>query len=321
MQTRETRVIQTLRRKHRAARALLRTGGVRGLMGAIGYQPGVRHLLALRPLFRPAFWRHWDNPVLGRWVELRGNTARIEGCTFTVASPAIPTGLKALFLFDRYERGERDALRRFLDPDVPVVELGGAIGVLACLTNRRLRDPARHVVVEANAALLPVLEANRARNGCRFVVLHRALAYGGPTVEFHQDADFLAGSTLAGGAGRGGRPRRTVRVPAVGLGEILDAHGFARCTLLCDVEGAEVELVAHELDVLRERVGTIILETHPAQVGEAATRTMLARLADAGFGRAAEFEHTLVLQHDGAPRDAARPAGPRAAPPAAREAE
>jgi FkbM family methyltransferase len=271
-------------------------------LSPLSYQPGVRQLLALEVprLLRPSFWRHWDNPMLGRWVELRGNPARIDGCTFTLDSPAIPTGLKALFLFDRYERAERDALRRFLDPDVPVVELGGSLGVVACLTNRRLRDPSRHVVVEANAQMLGVLEENRARNGCGFVVMHRALAYGAPTVAFHQDDDFLAGTVLEGRMVYEGRPRRAVQVPTVRLRDILDAHGFARCTLVCDIEGAEVDLVAHELDVLRERVGTIIVETHPGAVGEATVRAMLDQLAGVGFRRLAEDAETVILRHNSA---------------------
>lgn len=292
--------MDTIRRKYNSARALLRSRGAAGLVSAISYQPGVRQLFELEVprLLRPSFWRHWNNPVLGRWVELRGNLARIDGCTFTLDSPAIPTGLKALFLFNRYERAERDALRRFLDADTPVVELGGSLGVVACLTNRGLRDPSRHVVVEANAAMLGVLEENRARNGCRFVVMHRAVAYGAPTVAFHQDDDFLAGSVLDGRTGYEGRPRRVVHVPTVRLRDIMDAHGFARCTLVCDIEGAEVDLVTHELDVLRDRVGTIIIETHPGAVGEATVRAMLDQLAGAGFRRVAEDAETVVLRHE-----------------------
>ena len=293
--------MEMIRRKYRSARALVRSEGAAGLVNAITYQPGVRQLIEAQRLFKPSFWRRWDNPVLGRWVELRGNRARIDGCTFTLDSPAIQTGLKALFLFDRYERAERDALRRYLDPDVPVVELGGSLGVVACVTNRRLRDPSRHVVVEANAAMLEVLEANRARNGCRFVVLHRAVAYGAPTVAFHQDDSVLAGSVVDGRAGGHGEPRRVVHVPTVSLRDILDTHGFARCTLVCDIEGAEADLVAHELDVLRDRVGTIILETHPGAIGEAAVRTMLERLASAGFRRLAADAETVVLRHETAP--------------------
>ena len=281
-----------------SARTSLRQRVVAGVTSAVAPLPGGRALLARRHLLRPSFWRHWDNPVLGRWVELRGNRARIDGCTFTLDSPAIPTGLKALFLFDRYERAERDALRRFLDPGVPVVELGGSLGVVACLTNRRLRDPSRHVVVEANAGMLDVLEANRARNGCRFVVLHRAVAYGAPTVAFYQDHSFLAGSVAEGCAGHDGRPRRPVHVPTVSLRAILDTHGFARCTLVCDIEGAEADLVAHELDVLRDRVGTMIVETHPGVLGVGRVRTMLDQLARAGFRQLAENAGTVVLRHE-----------------------
>src|SRR2546426_6211274 len=84
----------------------------------------------------------------GRLIEIRGNNVSIDGCTFSLESPAIATQSKSRFMFGQYERPEREAIRRFLDPTLPVVEFGGSIGVLSCLTNRRLSDPQRHVVIE-----------------------------------------------------------------------------------------------------------------------------------------------------------------------------
>ncbi len=86
----------------------------------------------------------------------------LDGCEFDVSSPVITRRVKSSLLFHRYERGERQALRRHLDPAKPVVELGGGIGVVACVINRRLSNPHRHVVVEANARLIEIIRANAA---------------------------------------------------------------------------------------------------------------------------------------------------------------
>ena len=284
-------------RKVASARSLFEARGVIGVLEALSYQAPVQRLLATRRYVSPAFWRHWDNPVLGRFVELRGNRARIDGCTFTLDTPAIPTGLKALFLFDRYERAERDALRRHLDASLPVVELGGSLGVVACITNRLLANPMRHVVVEANAAMLSVLEENRRRNGCRFEVMHRAIGYGSPTVTFFEDDDFLSGSVLSGRAGYEGRPRRAVSVAAVSLREIVDSHAFEQCTLVCDIEGAELGMVENEIVTLRERVNTIIMETHPGAVGAAAVQRMMEALCSGGFKQIDGQAETVVLRN------------------------
>ncbi len=289
--------MSTIKRKYAAARSLFATGGVGGVLGALAYQPPVKRLLAPLRYFSPTFWRHWDNPVLGRWVELRGNRASIDGCTFSLDSRAIPTGLKALFLFNRYERAERDALRRHLDPLLPVVEFGGSLGVVACILNRLLKEPTRHVVIEANAAMLPVLEENKRRNDCQFQVMHRAIAYGAPTVTFFEDDDFLQGSVLSGRTGYEGRPRREVSVTAVSLREIVDSHAFDRCTLVCDIEGAEIHLVEHELGILRDRVHTMIMETHPGAVGAESVQRMMDALQNAGFEQVGGEAETVVLRN------------------------
>ncbi len=76
-----------------------------------------------------------------RYVEIRGNRFTLDGCQFSVDSPAIRTEAKSQIVDDRYERPEREMVKEFLDPALPVVELGGAIGVVACLTNKKLANP------------------------------------------------------------------------------------------------------------------------------------------------------------------------------------
>ena len=46
-----------------------------------------------------------------------------------------------------YELPERTAIARYLRRDLPVVELGGSIGVVACVTNRLLKDRTADLVV------------------------------------------------------------------------------------------------------------------------------------------------------------------------------
>jgi len=51
-----------------------------------------------------------------------------------------------------------------------VLELGGCLGVLSCTINKRLGDPTKHVVLEANPALIPYLRGNREINRAAFIV-------------------------------------------------------------------------------------------------------------------------------------------------------
>jgi hypothetical protein len=74
-----------------------------------------------------------------------------------------------------------------------------------------------------------------------------------------------------------------VDVPATTLHQLLDDHGFRRCTLICDIEGAEVELVRREARTLSQCVETLIMEVHHRLVGDEASAVLLETLHQAGF--------------------------------------
>src|SRR6478672_7510688 len=71
----------------------------------------------------------------------------------------------------RHEQPERDLVRRWLPSDAPVVEFGGGMGVVSCLTNRNLND-------------------------CRFNVVNKALGYGQETITLDVDPDFVGSSAF-----------------------------------------------------------------------------------------------------------------------------
>jgi FkbM family methyltransferase len=230
----------------------------------------------------------------GKALECRGNTIEIDGCIFSLDSPAITTESKSKFMFNQYERPEREAVRRFLDPALPVVEFGGSIGVISCLTNRRLVAPERHVVVEANAALVPLLLRNRDRNQCRFTVLPRMVAYGSARAPFYADStNFVIGSAIPTEA-RGAVD--TAEVQTIDLRSILDQHQFERCTLICDIEGGESDLVKYESDVLRKRVTTFILEVHEWAIGKDRVGELLKEIGNLGFEGVFSESDTYTFQ-------------------------
>jgi hypothetical protein len=139
-----------------------------------------------------------DNWMIGRLVELCGNRVRICGLHFSVDSELITTQEKSTLYFGLYEREETDLVRSYLPRDEPVIELGGSIGVVSCLTNKLLECPEDHVVVEANPVLIPTLERNREQNGCRFAIEPAAAAYGTERVDFGVTDCFITGSVGGG---------------------------------------------------------------------------------------------------------------------------
>lgn len=222
------------------------------------------------------WWRHGAPFELGKLVGRPSAYARLDGCRFELGSSVITPSLEYLLLSGKHEAPERTLIRRHLNRTLPVVEFGGAIGVVSCVTNALLDEPSKHVVVEANPALLPVLEANRRRNNGKFTIEHGAVGYGSSVLRFPVAQDILESSTLLA-------TPSMVDVPATSLRTVLDTYEFERCNLVCDVEGAEVDLVRREASTLRQHVDVLIMEVHDRLVGRDACDGMMRSLKSLGF--------------------------------------
>ena len=216
------------------------------------------------------------------------SSVRLDSCEFILRGLK-DEALRNGFLFGDYEQYERRAVTQYVSPELPVIELGACLGVVSCITNKRLLRPTQHVVVEANPLVVPYLERNRRHNGCKFRVLNSAIAYDSGAIEY-APTDNFAGNSLRQTAGQ-----RNVRVPTITLEGIAQRYGFDRFTLICDIEGHEREMVEREGEVLR-RADLIVLETHARLIGEEANARMLAQLAALGFEVIDKDVYVVVLK-------------------------
>lgn len=220
-------------------------------------------------------------------------SAELDGCTFSLQT--IPDSFTKLFLLtDQYELPERRAVKRHLRRDIPVIELGGALGVVACITNKLLKEPTAHIVIEANPLAIPQLKLNKESNGCKFAIVNRAIAYDADTVTFRPTVDLAANSIDAQGAQLEGT-ELPVTVETVQLGELVKEYGFSRFSLVCDIEGKEYDVVDHEIEVL-ESADTIIMETHARIIGEKKNNLLIDKLTDIGFKIVEEEGTVITLQ-------------------------
>ena len=220
------------------------------------------------------------------WLRLRlkamahRKNAELDGCTFSLRT--VPDSLTKLFLLDgQYELPERRAVKKHLRRDLPVIELGGALGVVACITNKLLTQPAAHVVVEANPLAVPQLRLNKESNRCEFEIVNCAIAYGVDAVTFYPTVDLASNSIDSDGTGLYGT-EQPVTVKTMQLGRLVMEHGFSRFSLVCDIEGKEYDLVCHEIEVLKN-ADVIIMETHARLIGEDKNNFLMGRLRDIGF--------------------------------------
>ena len=177
----------------------------------------------------------------------------------------------------RYENTEADAIERHLTQGDRFLDLGAGAGYLCCLAARILGAGAV-TGVEAGPETAAMAQANLARNGFASAVLHGAVvsaAHVGDTVAFGLRPAFWA-SALKGDQDWPQNAAVT-EVPALRLPVLLAAH---RPTVLsCDIEGAELEVLAGDLPGVR----LIVTEIHPATYGLAGTKRLFDALSAQGF--------------------------------------
>jgi FkbM family methyltransferase len=196
------------------------------------------------------------NTLLWGWVWTLTSRGiyKTRGMSFEVPLKDFPMRARPFFWRDTYEKEERAMVAEYLRRGDHVLEIGGGLGVVACDIDRVIGTGGRHVLVEANPALISLIARNRKTNGAHFTLMHAALA-DTRSVNFGGGENFLEGN-IHGGA-----------EPVVGytLKELFSYLGNFN-VLVIDIEGAETILLA-QLAEVSEMVRTIVIELHPLILG------------------------------------------------------
>ncbi len=239
-------------------------------------------LLQSAALVLPGGWwramKGQDGSRIGRLVELSGNWVGLDGLRYHLGSPAVPRETKCLLALGTYEYAERRCVREYLPTSLPAIELGGCLGVVSCLVNSLLDDPDMHVVVEANPDLISTIARNREANGCHFRILNGAIAYDKVLAPLAVSSDPTGTRVVPG-------QTDAKYVPTMTVAGVLRSQCFEVASLVCDIEGSEVDMVAKEADVLGRCIHTLIMEVHPRICEPTAVQHMYESLSTVGFVR------------------------------------
>jgi FkbM family methyltransferase len=213
------------------------------------------------------------NPLLGLAFLMFRREFRIEGMRFAVPTVDQSWSSLATYWFDDYEKPEREFCARWIRPDDRVCELGGCLGIVSMVINRMLSVPEQHLVLEANPALIPLISANRERNGGRFQILHAAAGDGRP-LHFDADQDTLSGRAIQNAS-------KGILVQGRRLSDLWELLG--PCTVLVmDIEGAEMAVFSDPDECWRE-CRLIVVEWHPSLISAEAVELCRAKLGSANF--------------------------------------
>jgi len=232
---------------------------------------------------------------ISRHVALHGHVFDFHGLTVQIPEDS-PPGVGNALLREKYEMEEAQLILRHLDPDLPVIELGGSIGVVSCLIQSRLAAGVRHIVVEANPALIEICRKNATQQTDRGAeVINAALGYGASHLAFAIGANIHSNRL----AQPGEKGNRVIEVPAVTLSDLVGRLGDVTAfTLVCDIEGGELALLENEWEQLR-KAALVIMELHPSFYPNTSVdvQAIEKRMLDAGFQQVERLGDVYLWQH------------------------
>lgn len=156
-----------------------------------------------------------------------------------------------------YEAPEADMVSKYLSFGQNVIELGGCYGIISALIRKQIGPDAKHIIVEADPSLAKICatNANLENTNNRAELVVAAVDYSGA-----KEISFAKGQNAHDGhVANSGEPGFVVATTT--LAEQIKKLPDNEYILVCDIEGAELELSINEKKALSQAY-LIILETH-----------------------------------------------------------
>jgi FkbM family methyltransferase len=168
------------------------------------------------------------------------------------------TNIAALF-WGFYESAEIRLIQKYLSGNTDVIELGGSIGIVSGHLSSKMQPGKRLLTIEANPALVNSIKINSSKfasSGVQCEVLNYAIDYAGTSIELYVTDDNT--ESRVGGTGKQGK---AVRVNSITLKKIIEKYGITEYTLVCDIEGGEIQLLLEDPTAF-ENCTSLIIELH-----------------------------------------------------------
>ncbi len=179
----------------------------------------------------------------------------------------------------RFERARLKLIDKLLPVNVPNVVLGASYGILCGLAGQKLAEGVCQVAVEQNPDLMDLCRRNSTsgRPDGDIQVFNRVISCAADTAQAEAGED-LSGGTPAS------RPNG-LDVPGISLGRLLEdvaLDGFY--SLICDIGGAELDLLEHDKDAL-SRCCFLLMTLHPRSYYQrnVLVTTLIKKLEAIGF--------------------------------------
>ena len=198
--------------------------------------------------------------LVGNSIRLFTDSVKLYQLRFVVSSKYIRGKVVSLLFFQKYEKEEVEMIQKYLRTDLPILDLGSSLGIVATTAASCTKQSI--VCVEANQSLVPVIEENLKRNGIsesRYTIVNAAItdsANEGATLFFE-----TRGSNELGRLCAEDTPG-AVKVNAVTLSTIVKNAATAEYILISDIEGAEAAFLYSDVACLQS-CKQLFIELHP----------------------------------------------------------
>ncbi len=194
----------------------------------------------------------WIGGVIA-WIF--SNRIPFHGTIILTHDSEVKDKTKALLFWKLYESSEVRFVKQYVDSSYDVVELGGSIGAVTVQLGKKIKGK-KLISIEANPALLPIQKENLVTNDISSFEQVNA-AYGSEK----QKVWFASGKeNTLGKIGEQSKDKGFF-VESRSLKSIVEFYRLSDYALVCDIEGAEIDLLLHEQEALRS-CKLLILETH-----------------------------------------------------------
>ena len=198
--------------------------------------------------------------LLGDCIRFFKEDVRIGQLKFDISSKQIRGKIVALLYFNKYEKEELAMIQAHMRKDLPIIDLGSSLGVVA--TTAASISNEKIICVEANPQLIDVISQNLSKNGKvqrDFSIVNAAIcdtSFSGNSIYFSSRGSNELGRICDP------ETEGAIEVEAVLLSRIVEDEVDGEFVLISDVEGAESAFLFSDSDALKN-CSQLFIELHP----------------------------------------------------------
>lgn len=211
-------------------------------------------------LFKTLVRKILISDVIGNLIRFVTSTVRANDLKFSISSRHIRGKIISLIFFKKYEKEEVQMIRKYMRNDLPIIDLGSSLGIVA--TNAAKVSNQSIICVEANVHLTDVICENLANNGIdenRFLVINAAIC---DLEQANKPIYFSSRGSNELGKICEKESKNAVRVETLLLSDLVEQKD--NYILISDIEGAEAAFLFSDSDCL-DSCQQLFIELHAIQ--------------------------------------------------------